>query len=508
MIVVLRTEEDRAERVFADGSGTAPVYAQAAREMIRLAEAHPDSWLAWHDRRLETTDPASWPGLVRHRLEVLHAGGAQAGSLGLVDFESPWILPGPADRPFDTWLISPAAGIASAAAIRALAPDASWQSFAGFLFDLGLLGVRHGLFPRSHPGLLQGSLSRKAEEGRGGGLLPDTDLARLIRRGFGRRWVGFWLLASLLFDRRLPLDAAVRGWLSEEPGAVDRAALAALHPPLAEAGGTVDALIPTLGRPGPLRDVLGDLARQTVPPRRVIVVDQGGATPPPAGDWPFELIFRSIRSAGACSARNAGLREVRSDRVLLLDDDVRLRPGLISYLLRVAAAYGAGAVNAQVHLPDQEPSLGGLPRPWPVFASGASLVSARALAEIGGFDERLDGGYGEDYEIGVRLRLAGEAVVYAPAEPVLHLKAPAGGFRDRSNVLPWDGDPIPPRPSPPLLYSRRKHHTQPMRDGYRLFYALKRLSRQPLHAWPREARALSRQWERAVWWAGRLGETG
>lgn len=503
-MIVLRTEGDRAERVLLDGREAAPVYRQAAREMARLAEAHPDAWLAWHDRGLKEADPAAWPGLVRHPLEVLHAGGGQAGSLGLVDFDSPWILSGPADRPFDTWLISPAAGIAHTAALRALAPDPAWQSFAGFLWDLGLRGVRHGLFPRAHPGLLRGSLHREAGEGRGGGLLPDADLARLVRRGYGRRWVGFWLLASLLFDRRLPLDAAVRGWLSEEPEPVDTAALAALHPPLAEAEGTVDALIPTLGRPGPLRDVLDDLARQTVPIRRVIVVDQGGATPEPAGDLPFELVFRSIRSAGACSARNAGLRDVRSDWVLLLDDDVRLRPGLTSYLLRVAHAYGAGAVNAKVHLPGQEPGSGGLPRPWPVFASGASLVSARALAETGGFDERLDGGYGEDYEIGVRLRLAGAAVVYAPAEPVLHLKAPAGGFRDASSVLPWDGDPVRPKPSPPILYSRHRHHPKPMRDGYRLFYALKRLSGRPLHAWPREARTIAREWERAVWWVRRM----
>ncbi len=495
-MIVLRTEGDRAERVFLDGVETAPVYSSAPREMTRLVEAHPDSWLAWHDRRLEISDPASWPGLVRHPLEVLHAGGERAGSLGLVDFDSPWILPGPVDRPFDTWLISPAAGIGRAAAFRALAPDPSWSSFAGFLFDLGLRGVRHGLFPRSHPGLFQG-------EGRGGGL-PESDLTRLIRRGYGRRWVGFWLLARLLFDRKLPLDAAVRGWLSEEPGTVDESALAALHPPLLHADGTVDALIPTLGRPGPLRDVLEDLARQTVPLRRVIVVDQGGTTSEPAGNWPFELVFRSIHSAGACSARNTGLQDARSDWVLLLDDDVRLRPELTSYLLRVANAYGAGAVNAQVYLPSQEPSFNGLPRPWPVFASGASLVSARALVETGGFDERLDGGYGEDYELGVRLRLAGAGVVYAPAEPVLHLKAPAGGFRDPSNALPWDNDPILPKPSPPLLYSRHKHHTKAMRDGYRLFYALKRLSRQPLHAWPREARTISCQWERAVWWVRKM----
>jgi glycosyltransferase involved in cell wall biosynthesis len=334
--------------------------------------------------------------------------------------------------------------------------------------------------------------------------LSETDLARLVRRGYGKQWVGFWLLARLLFDHRLPVLAALRGWLAPAAGRVDEAALAALHPPLPPGeDAAVDVLIPTLGRPGPLRDVLDDLGRQTLPPRRVIVVDQG-SDPRPAGDWPFELVFLSQPEPGACKARNAGLREARSDWVLLLDDDVRLRPGLISYLVRAAGAYNVEAVTAAVHLPGEIP-VSSLPRPWPVFASGASLVSARALAAAGGFDERLEGGYGEDYEFGLRLRLAGTEVLYAPGEPVLHLKAPAGGFRERTHSLPWSGDPVPPRPAPPVLYSRRKHHTKSMQNGYRLFYTLKRLSRAPLYSWPRELRDLSRQWERAVWWAGRLG---
>ncbi|MFP5284199.1 MAG: hypothetical protein ACLGI9_00510, partial [Thermoanaerobaculia bacterium] len=132
-----------------------------ARELNRLARAHPDAWIAWYDRRLEPwlSDPESWPGLARHDLEVLHLGCFQrtdlvAGSLGLVDFDSPWLLPGPRDRRFATWLISPAAGLARAAAIRAVSPDRT-GSLAGFLFELGLRGIRHGLSPVSEPALLE-----------------------------------------------------------------------------------------------------------------------------------------------------------------------------------------------------------------------------------------------------------------------------------------------------------------------------------------------------------------
>jgi hypothetical protein len=486
----------------------------AAREIVRLAEAHPGAWIAWYDQRLEPwlSDPASWPALARHGLEVLHLGCFQrtdlvAGSLGFVDFDSPWLLPGPTDRRFDTWLISPAAGLVRAAAVRALAPDARWKSLAGFLFDLGGRGIRHGLFPCSEPALLRGPVPEEVWAALRTPLSA-SDLALLIRRGHGRRWLGFWLLARLIFHRRLPVAAALRGWLAAEPGRTDEETLAGLHPPVSgnDPNVSVDVIIPTLGRPEPLRDVLDDLGNQTLPPRRVIVVDQGGATPKPVGVWPFELVFLSLPDPGACRARNSGLREVRSEWVLLLDDDVRLRPGLISYLVRIGRAYGAEAVNAAVHLPNQNPATAAaaLPRPWPAFASGASLVSARALRVVGGFDERLEGGYGEDYELGVRLRQAGVTVLLAPGEPVLHLKAPAGGFRERTERLPWSGDRVPPRPAPPVLYSRRKHHSRTMQDGYRLFYTLKRLRGRPFHVWPREIRALRREWESSARWAGRM----
>ena len=485
--------------------------AAPARELARLAREHPDAWIAWYERRLEPwlSDPGSWPGLARHELEVLHLGCFQrtdllAGSLGLVDFDSPWLLPGPRDRRFATWLISPAAGIARAAAIRAIAPDRT-GSLAGFLFELGARGIRHGLSPVSEPALLK---SPVPEEVWDRSPLSDDDLARLIRRGYGRKWLGFWLLARLVSERKLSpaaVGAALRGWTAKEPGKVDVRALERLQPALPDQDPDedVDAVIPTLGRPEALRDVLRDLGDQTVPPRRAIVVGQGDA-PPPEEVPAFELVFHSLPARGACTARNAALREVRSDWVLLLDDDVRLQPGLISYLLRMARAWGVEAVNAAVHLPGERVGSQG-PRPWPMFASGASLVSTRALRESGGFDERLDGGYGEDYEIGIRLRLAGAGVLYAPGEPVLHLKLPAGGFRHPA-PLPWSDDPIPPRPSPPVLYSRRKHHPRTMQDGYRLYYALKRLAGKPLRAWLPELRTLRREWERAEWWAGRMLE--
>ena len=499
-LLVLRVEGDRAVSVNLHGTEEAPVHRSAARELARLADLAPSGYVAWLDRRMETglTPPGAWPALLRHDLEVLHAGGGSriAPSLGLVDFDSPWLLDPPPGRRFDTWLISPVAGIARGAALRAVGIEPDGWSFGAALFDLGRRGVPLGLIPVAEPRLLQGSLPKLPE-------LRPAEITRLVRRGYGRKWVAFWMLA------RHPSLAALRGWLAPGADDPDRAALDALRPALPNGeGAEVDVLIPTLGRPRHLRAVLDDLGAQTLRPRRVIVVEQGESLPELAEEsWPFELCLLSLARPGACRARNAGLAEVRSGWVLLLDDDVRLRPGLIERLVKVARGYGAEAVNVRVYLPHQlphqQPGGAGPPLLWPSFSSGAALVSARALLETGGFDERLDGGYGEDYELGVRLRLHGASVLYDPAEPILHLKAPAGGFR-APLPLPWDGDDPPPRPSPFILYSRRKHLTPPMQEGYRLFYMLSRLGAVSPWRWPAELRRIRRQWERSEHWADRL----
>jgi glycosyltransferase involved in cell wall biosynthesis len=329
--------------------------------------------------------------------------------------------------------------------------------------------------------------------------LDRRELAILIARGYGRRWLGFWALAALLFDRSL----APLVWMLRTGGGSPGRGGGLLHPAVdLPAAGEVDAVIPTLGRPGPLRDLLADLAAQTLPPRRVIVVEQAPDGATLDGDWPFELVVRTVEWTGACRARNLALQEVRAPWVLLLDDDVRLQPDALALLLATARAYGVGAVTAAVHLAHQEPEAGP-PRVWSTFGAGATLVETAALREAGPFDERLEGGYGEDAEIGIRLRQAGCNVVHTPAVRVLHLKAPAGGFRHAVR-FPWHDDPVPPRPSPIFLLARNRHATLAMQQGYRLFYALNRLRSVPALARPGELLRILRGWKRSAHWAARL----
>jgi GT2 family glycosyltransferase len=227
-----------------------------------------------------------------------------------------------------------------------------------------------------------------------------------------------------------------------------------------------------------------------------------------AGSWPFEVVLSTSDRVGACRARNLGLARVEADWIFLLDDDVRLPPRCLEHLHGTAVAYGVEAVCAAVYIPRLESVPTDIRvRSWPSLPSGAAFVSRRAAQEAGGFDERLEHGWGEDYEWGIRLRLAGTEVALTSHEPVQHLKAETGGFRAPIR-RPWDDDPVRPRPAPTVVLSRRLHASREMRTGYRLFYALSRLGRTAWWRWPREVVRIPGEFRRALHWATELEEGG
>jgi hypothetical protein len=519
-VVLLELAGGRARAVRHEGAGGPRRQAVAAAdplvELRRLVAGHPEAVVGWFEAAVESwlAPFATWPALLRHDLELLHLGAIQgsdraAPSLGRVEFETSDLLGAPADRRFPSWLVSPLAGCCRGRLLRAAGLDRSSGPFVVALSALARRGLPSGLCPYSEPALLARPVPAAiAAEWRL--RLGDGDAARLVREAHGGRWLLFWGLGRLVFDRRLPLTALLLALLRRR-GAVVTPPLAELHPAAREpAPGEVAVVVPTLGRPDALRALLDDLAGQTHPPARVVVVEQRPPGTPAAagldaGGRPFALVHRVVPWSGACRARNLGMTLAAGDWLLLLDDDVRLPATLVHDLLATAAAYGVDVVNAGVrhaHRP-AAPSADRRPRLWPNFSSGAALLSRAAVADAGPFDERLESGYGEDYELGVRLRLAGHPVLLAPAAEVLHLQLAEGGLRHPVRYR-WDEDRIPPRPSPTVLYSREKHATPAMREGYRLFYTLGRLAAERPWRWPLAARRIQREWSAAALWRERV----
>lgn len=499
----------------------------AAHALAALASRHPERWIAWRDVATSPhlSDPPTWGAAARHDLELLHLGDVDpmaepVSSLGWVDSEAPDLLPPAPGVRHPTWLVSPRGGLARGAALAALRLDPS-LGFGPMLWDAARRGTIEGLFPQAEPAMWRTHAAEPRRE-----PVTRRTIARLIARAWGRQWVAVWLLAHARFRARLPLVSALAALRTAQAPPIDAAALRRLQPTVVsdrpDHQDGIAVVIPTLGRLASLEDVLDDLAAQSQPPRRVVVIDQrpgteeeGEATKDadpsvvPAGARPFPVEWHRVSWMGACRARNLGLARAGTPAecpwLLWLDDDVRFAPDLLAGLVATARAYGVGAVNALVHRPHQDPATlaeGASVRLWPRFNTCVALVNRRFADAVGDFDLRLEGGYGEDFEYGMRLRRAGGAVVYDPARPVLHLKAPAGGFRVRFHQ-PWHGDRGPsPRPSPTVLLSRHLHQTPTMAQGYALFYVLEHFRRTPAWRWPwsivdlMRRRRVARRWMR------------
>lgn len=211
---------------------------------------------------------------------------------------------------------------------------------------------------------------------------------------------------------------------------------------------TLSVVIPTLGRPGLLRELLDRLARQDAEDFEVVVAADA-AEPDAAGvraavqDRPYPARAVVAREPGVSAARNAGWREAAAPLILFLGDDMLpADERLVGEHLRAHQRAGApgDAVLGHVGWP-RRPRPGALAR-WlergvqfdyggiageeagwgRLYAANPSL-RRELLDRAGGFDEGFRFGY-EEVDLAVRLRPQGLRVLYAPAARVEHHHAP------------------------------------------------------------------------------------
>jgi glycosyltransferase involved in cell wall biosynthesis len=216
-----------------------------------------------------------------------------------------------------------------------------------------------------------------------------------------------------------------------------------------EAAGTardlrVSVVVPTSGRAAYLEVTLESLAAQDgAVPHELLVVDDGSAdaTPEVAERFGARLVRHGERR-NLNAARNTGVREAGSEVIAFVDDDVLVPPGWLRALAEgverypEAEAYG-GPIRARFegHPPRacgrEDPPITTLdlgasdltdaPMVW-----GANFAVRRsAIERIGGFDESLDRGHGDEEEWLLRLRDAGGRIAYLADAGLDHRRNPA-----------------------------------------------------------------------------------
>ena len=188
---------------------------------------------------------------------------------------------------------------------------------------------------------------------------------------------------------------------------------------------------------------LGAITRQALPPKEVLVIDNGstdGSLEYVRGAHPEVRVIELGRNTGFAHAANEGLRSATTELVALVNADVVLSPEWLARMVEALAAERGAASAACKMLSLADPSLvydagdilrrdgvceqrgrfgrddGRFDEPCEVFGAcaGAALYHRATVLELGGFDERYFA-YLEDVDLALRLRLAGWRCVYEPA---------------------------------------------------------------------------------------------
>src|SRR5918996_452542 len=211
----------------------------------------------------------------------------------------------------------------------------------------------------------------------------------------------------------------------------------------------VGVVIVNYNAAGFLDRALDALARQTLPPDRVIVVDNASTDGSADGlerALPAVEVVRLDENVGFAAANNLGVRAASNcDWVALLNPDAFPEPAWLERLLEAARSEpGYSFFASRLLLADEPDKIDGTGdvyhvsglafrrdhgRPVTkvartreeVFApcAAAALYRRDAFLEVGGFDERYFA-YLEDLDLAFRLRFSGHRCLYVPSSTALH----------------------------------------------------------------------------------------
>ncbi|TPG40132.1 glycosyltransferase family 2 protein [Flavobacterium pectinovorum] len=379
------------------------------------------------------------------------------------------------------------------------------ENFGYFLNSLAKLAMPAGLLCYSEPAFLNNIPDKKQEEKQG--LFT---LFRFVKQHYKGSWIFLLLLNLFLYEKKiafLPFIFSLfyrRRVINKE--LLDRIEVQSSKKIVEK--GTIDVIIPTIGRKKYLCDVLKDLSKQTHLPKKVIVVEQN---PNPVStseldyitdeNWPFTIKHIFTHQAGACNARNVALAEVDSEWVFLNDDDNRFGSDLIEKTLENCIKYGS-EVSSNFYPKINEKRKIDHVNQADFFGSGNSFILSSLLDKVS-FRMGFEFGYGEDSDFGMQLRNSGVDVLYFPNPEITHLSAPTGGFRTKP-LLAWQNDVVQPKPSPTIMLFKLLHKTPEQIKGYKLtlffkFYKVQTV-KNPIKYWS----SFQKQWAQSLYWANEL----
>ena len=407
---------------------------------------------------------------------------------------------------FPTWLMSSYVGGIHSQVLQALNISLNYKvSFDYFLTSLAKQNITEGLFCYSDPRLLTTQSVRDIQELQA----SKHELFKFVKQHYKWVWVFFMAWCYAIYEKKTVVFSLIKSLFYKQlRQCVDLETITIQSIKAQIKEGSIDVIIPTIGRKKYLYDVLKDLAKQTHLPKNVIIVEQN---PQPNSvseldyliteTWPFIIKHEFTKQAGVCNARNIALAKIESEWAFLADDDIRFNTDFFEASLSVIKKNGISVLNYLCLQPHQKQTYFKMHQTT-IFGSGSSLVKSSALKNLQ-FNTAYEFGFGEDSEFGMQLRHKGEDVVFIPNLKITHLKAPFGGYRTKIKQL-WQDEVIQPKPSPTIQLLYQTYYTKRQLQGYQLLLFLKQFKAFGYKKPFLFKSQFAKQWNQSVFWSNEL----
>ncbi|OUS18672.1 glycosyl transferase family 2 [Nonlabens dokdonensis] len=468
------------------------------KAIYKCAQEHPDDYLLIYEKDTDIESFQAQLPELNHRAYFISNYNSVSEDLGYVE-DGPFIKINK-NVIYPTWLKSTAiVCIHSQLVIMTEDSHSSESNYLYWVNSIGKTSLSLGVLNYQIPFI---------EENQ---CFNDKQLYKFVRQHYKTRWLFILLLCHLWYEKRFPLLAFMNSFFHS--AIFIKANVSSLQNHEIEKINDdfiYDVVIPTMGRSSYLKDVLIDLNNQTMLPNTVIIIEQNADSLATSEldfiqneQWNFNIQHEFTHITGACRARNRAISLSKSKWILLFDDDVRVGEGFSNQIFEFILHTRVKCLTVSC-LQKGEKEKNHTFLQWPAFGSGCSIVH-REVIEKCKFDMALEHGYGEDVDYGMQIRNAGYDVIYVPHINMLHLKAPVGGFR-KPHFFPWQEDAIQPKPSPQIMYHRKKNYTAKQLLGYKLTLFIKFYKdysiKNPLSYY----KYFKKAWSKSMYWSQKLAK--
>jgi len=473
-----------------------------------LAEKFPNELLGWCEESfLKHLDLEKWKDIFHHDL-IMASYAVETTflpeSIGYVE-QLPFtnlkreVL-------YGTWRMSrDVGGVQTEVLLRFKPLMGKLRNFEYLLNSVAKLGQQNSLFCYSAPGLVSSKSAANIRH-----TASNKQLFSFVFQHYNSIWLLILTWCLLKFENKIPLLHGLKGLKRQKffKRTIDLSRISAKSNWFSHTSGIIDVIIPTMGRPRHLHEVLKDFSKQTHLPQKLIIVEQNALVDSVSEldylkekPWPFEIVHHFIHRTGACNARNIALKEIKSEWVFFADDDIRLMPDALENAFIEINRYKINALSMNC-VQEGEKTVFNKIKQWGSFGSGTSIVKS-SFAKNCFFSPVYEHGYGEDLDFGMQLRNLGCDIVYHPGITIHHLKAPSGGFRDKP-IMEWEKGNPKPKPSPTLMAYALKYYSKEQLAGFKTSLLLKYYNKQSVRNPFKYNREMRESWKKSKTWAKKL----